>query len=165
MGAGVNEKNSSRTTSRTIGKQSSIPLQKQPRLSSLRHCYTKDQEGEEVDFRKQVKIISENLKTTKVSFTAGSISKYMESWREITSDKWILQTVSKGASIELEDLASIPLSTAHKTERLYSDSEKMLFRKEICRLLQKGVIKQVKNLEKGYVSSIFLREKKDKATH
>ena len=89
----------------------------------------------------------------------------MESWREITSDKWILQTVSKGASIELEDLASIPLSTAHKTERLYSDSEKMLFRKEICRLLQKGVIKQVKNLEKGYVSSIFLREKKDKATH
>ena len=41
----------------------------------------------------------------------------------------------------------------------------MLFRKKICRLLQKGVIKQVKNLEKGYVSSIFLREKKDKATH
>ena len=89
----------------------------------------------------------------------------MESWREIASDKWILQTASKGASIELEDLASIPLSTARKTERLYSDSEKMLFRKEICRLLQKGVTKQVNNLDKGYVSSIFLREKKDKATH
>ena len=84
----------------------------------------------------------------------------MGSWREITSDKWILQTVSKGASIELEDLASIPLSTAHKTERLYSDSEKMLFRKKIYRLFQKGVTKQVKNLEKGYVSSIFLRERK-----
>ena len=89
----------------------------------------------------------------------------MQSWREIASDKWILQTVSKGASIELEDLASIPLSTAHKTERLYSDSEKMLFGKEICRLLQKVVIKELKSLEKGYLSSIFLREKKDKATH
>ena len=89
----------------------------------------------------------------------------MESWREITSDKWILQTVSKRASIELEESASIPLSTAHKAERLSSDSEKMLFRKEICELLQKGVIKQVKNFKKGYVSSIFLREKKDKATH
>ena len=82
----------------------------------------------------------------------------MESWREITSDKWILQTVSKGASIELEDLASTSLYAAQKTERLYSDSEKMLFRKEICRLLQKGIIKQVKILEKGYVSSIFLRQ-------
>ena len=133
-------------------------------LSSLDHCYAKDP-CKEVDFRKQVSIITENLKTKKDSFIAGSISKSVESWREITSDKCVLQTVSKGVSIELEDLASIPLSTAHKTERLYSDSERTLFRKEICRLLQKSVIKQVKNLEKGYVPSTFLREKKDKTTH
>ena len=88
------------------------------------------------------------------------MSYCVESWREITSDKLILQTVSKEASIELEDFASIPLCTAHKTERLYLDSEKILFRKEICRLLQKGILKQVENLEKGYVSCIFLREKK-----
>ena len=123
----------SRTTSRAIGKTVILPLQKQPRLSSL-------DPSEEADFRKQVNLITGNLKIKKDSFTAGSISNCMESWREITSDKWILQTVSKGASIELEDLASIPLSTAYKTERLYSDSEKMLFGKEICRLLQKGVI-------------------------
>ena len=126
---------------------------------SLDHCRAKDP-GEEVDFRKQINIITENLKTKKDSFTAGSISKCMESWREITSDKWILQTVSKGASTELH-----LLSTAHKTERLYSESEKMLLGKETCTLLQKSVIKQVKILEKGYVSSLFLREKKDKATH
>ena len=101
---------------------------------SLDHCYAEDL-GEEVDFRKEINVITENLKTKKDSFTAGSISKCVEIWREITPDKWILQTVSKGASTELEDLASIPLSTVHKTERLYSDSEKMLFRKEICRLL------------------------------
>ena len=145
-------------------KQPSIPLQKQSRLSSLDHCYAKDL-GEEGDFRKQVNIIIENFEAKKDYFTAGFISKCVESWRETTSDKWILRTVSKGASIELEDLASIPLSTAHKTERLYSDFQKMLSRKEICKLLQKCVIKQVKNLEKDYVSSIFLKEKKEKATH
>ena len=41
----------------------------------------------------------------------------------------------------------------------------MLFKREISRLLQKGAIKQVKISEKGYVSSFFEREKKDKTTH
>lgn len=101
-----------------------------------------------------------NLKIGKDSFTAGFISKCMESWKEITSNKSILQTVSRGAPIELKELASIPLNTAHKAERLYSDSDKMSFRKEINGLLQKYAIKQVKNLEKVYVSSIFKQEKK-----
>ena len=113
----------------------------------------------------KVNVTTKNLTTKNDSFTASSISKCMENWREITSDKWFLQTVSKGASNELEGLANIPLSIAHKTEKLYSDSEKMLFRKKICKLLQKGPIKQVENLEKGYVSSIFLIEKKDQTTH
>ena len=47
---------------------------------------------------------------------------------------------------------------------LYSDPDKMLFREEISSLLQNDVIKQVSSLEQGHVSSIFLREKKDK-TH
>ena len=89
----------------------------------------------------------------------------MENWKEIISDKWILRTVSRGTFIELEDLASIPLNAAHKFKRPYLDFEKMLFRKEICRLLQKGLMKQVTILEKVYVCSIFLREKKDKTTH
>ena len=101
-----------------------------------------------------------NLKIGKDSFTAGFISKFMESWKEITSNKSILQTVSRGAPIELKELASIPLNTAHKAERLCSDSDKMSFRKEINRILQKDAIKQVKKLEKGYVSSIFIQEKK-----
>lgn len=55
--------------------------------------------------------------------------------------------------------------TASKAGRRYWDSDKMLFRKEISRLLQKEAIKQEENLEKGYASSIFLREKEDKTTH
>ena len=125
---------------------------------SLDHSHAKDP-SEEVNFRKQVNIIIENLEAKKDSFTAGFISKCVGSWREITSDKWILQTVSKGASIELEDLASIPLCTAHKTERLYSDSEKMLFRKEIYRLLQKGVKKTSEKFRKGLCFLYFSKRK------
>ena len=46
-------------------------------------------------------------------------------------------------------------------EKLLSPIEKTLFRIEIKRLLEKSVLKPVKETEKGYVSSIFLREKKN----
>ena len=69
-----------------------------------------------------------------------------------------------GASKELEDSSKLHVNTHHKTKMLYSDPDKMLFREEISSLLQNDVIKQVSSLEQGHVSSIFLREKKDK-TH
>ena len=37
----------------------------------------------------------------------------------------------------------------------------MLFRKEIKRLSELEVIKEVKNQDPGYISSIFLRDKKN----
>ena len=46
-------------------------------------------------------------------------------------------------------------------ETLLSPKEKTLFRIEIKRLLEKRVLKPVKEAGKGYVSSIFLREKKN----
>ena len=38
----------------------------------------------------------------------------------------------------------------------------MLFRKEIKRFSELGVIKEVKNQDPGYMSSVFLRDKKNK---
>ena len=101
-GRGQREKFKPQLPAEQSEKQSSIPLQKQPRLSSLDHCCANDL-GKEVDFRKKLNIVTENLKTKKNSYTAGSISKCVESW---ISHKSILQTVSKVASIKLEDLAS-----------------------------------------------------------
>ena len=46
-------------------------------------------------------------------------------------------------------------------ETLLSLIKKNLFRIEIKRSLEKSVLKPVKEAEKGYVSSIFLREKKN----
>ena len=77
----------------------------------------------------------------------------MESWKEITSNGFF--KLFQRASSELENLPSIPLGTAYKTQRLYSDPEKIIFMKKISRLLQRGAIKQVKTLEKNMFSLFF----------
>ena len=81
---------------------------------------------------------------------------------QCTHDKWVLDTVL-GAKIELEDISDLPIHVNSKQPRNnMSDFEKCLFRKEIARLRDRGVIKPIKNLEGGFISSVFLREKKDK---
>ena len=62
--------------------------------------------------------------------------------------------------MQIEDLDSVTLSGL-SGETLLNPIEKTLFRIEIKRLLEKRVLKAVKETEKGYVSSIFLREKKN----
>ena len=62
--------------------------------------------------------------------------------------------------MQIEDLDSVTLSGL-SGETLLNPIEKTLFRIEIKRLLEKRVLKAVKEAEKGYVSSIFLREKKN----
>ena len=82
-----------------------------------------------------------------------SISK----WKEITSDNWVLSTVS-GANIEFEDITQILLAQ-RKPQKHETDSN--IFRQEIENFLKKGPILPVADNERGYISSIFLREKKD----
>ena len=77
----------------------------------------------------------------------------------ITSDKWILKTV-RGPHIEIEDIDSVTLSGL-SWETLLSLIERTFFWIEIKRLLEKSSLKPVKEAEKGYVSSIFLRRKKN----
>ena len=60
----------------------------------------------------------------------------------------------------MEDLDSVTFSGL-SGETLLSPIEKTLFRIEIKRLLEKSVSKPVKQAEKGFVSAIFLREKKN----
>ena len=64
------------------------------------------------------------------------------------------------AHIEIEDLNSATLSDL-SGERLLSPIEKTLFRLEIKRLLEKSVLKPIKETEKGYVSAVFFGEKKN----
>ena len=100
----------------------------------------------------KIKILSENSKT-------GDISEHINNWKGLTSDKWILKTV-RGAHIEIEDLDSVTLSGL-SGETLLSPIKKTLFRIKIKRLLQKILLKPANKADKGYISSIFLREKKN----
>ena len=99
-----------------------------------------------------IKSLNENSK-------AGDISEHINNWKGLISDKWILKTVM-GAHIEIEDLNSATLSGI-SGETLLSPIEKTLFRIEIKRLLEKSVLKPIKETEKWYVSAVFLREKKN----
>ena len=71
-----------------------------------------------------------------------------------------MQTV-EGAKIEIEDVSALALNSKNKYEKVWSKTEKINFRKEINRLLSRGVIKLISDSENGFVSSIFLREKKE----
>lgn len=66
-----------------------------------------------------------------------------------------------GIKIEINDLANIPLSNKKNQEKKMSDIERTLFRKEIMRLHEKGVIQPISDTDQGFVSSIFLRQKKN----
>ena len=59
------------------------------------------------------------------------VPNHIRTWKQITSDTWILKSIS-GATIE-----------HHKIN--LTDTERMLFRKEIKWLSDLGVIHQVKN--------------------
>ena len=72
------------------------------------------------------------------------------------SDKWVLSTVS-GANIESGDITQIPLAQGKPQKH---DRDSNIFRQEIENLLKKGAIFLVADNERGYISIIFLWEKK-----
>ena len=68
---------------------------------------------------------------------------------------------AEGAKIEIEDVSALAFNSKNKYEKVWSKTEKINFRKEINRLTSRGVIKPISDSENGFVSSIFLREKKE----
>ena len=107
----------------------------------------------------QVRKIEESIKTSNKKFKAGNIASCLSKWKEITSNKSALSTVS-GANIEFEDITQIPLAQ-RKPQKHERDSS--IFRQEMENLLKKATIVPVADNERGYIFTIFLREKKDNA--
>ena len=71
-----------------------------------------------------------------------------------------MQTV-EGAKIEIEDVNALAFNSKNKHEKVWPKTDKISFRKEINRLMSRGVIKPISDSENGFASSIFLREKKE----
>ena len=72
---------------------------------------------------------------------------------------------AEGAKIEIEDVSALAFNSKNKYEKVWSKTEKINFRREINGLISRGVIKTVSDSENGFVSSIFLREKKENIHH
>ena len=140
-----------------------LPLPKQQKITtsltnhvSQEHSYSK----QDVDFQDKVRNLKQFLENRNELFQAGSISNKADEWCQITSDKWVLSTVER-AKLEIEDVSALAFNSKNKYEKVWSKTEKINFRKEINRLTSRGVIKPISDSENGFVSSIFLREKKE----
>ena len=73
---------------------------------------------------------------TSCTFVAGKIKYYYKNWRDITSDRFILDIVKYGLKIDFKNkpqLANVP-KIPHNAE------EKSIINLEIDKLLKKGVI-------------------------
>lgn len=94
----------------------------------------------------------------KVEFIAGSVMKFFDAWENITSDKWILETIRNGYKIEFK---SRPVQTFIANVMNFSDKEKSLIDIEIEELLNKGAIVPSMNETDQFISNLFLVQKKN----
>ena len=90
-------------------------------------------------------------------FRAGRLSSYIEQWKLLTSDDFILDLV-KGAHIEL---LSASIQAICPQEKQFSCNERQIIGSEIKSLLAKGVIVPSVTEPGEFISPIFLTPKKD----
>ena len=87
---------------------------------------------------------------------AGNLLHNLEVWRRITSDPWVLETVS-GYHLEFNTL---PVQSVLPRPPPFSEREKQLIDEEITKLLTKGAIRKVYSCPYEFISNIFLVPKK-----
>ena len=98
-----------------------------------------------------------NQTNTCNNYRAGNIANVFSEWQKITDDPYILQLV-KGSKI---DFVKLPFQTYIPNSCKFSASEIKIVKSEIQILLQKGVIKKSLHEKGQFISTIFLRPKKN----
>jgi len=86
----------------------------------------------------------------------GRLKLFLHNWRTVTSDKWVLRTISEG--YQLEFTARPPVSRNIKETSLPSDTAKRkALLHEVSQLKEKQAITQISNWEDmGFFSTFFL---------
>ena len=92
------------------------------------------------------------------SFQAGNIKIFLENWKRITSDKYILDIVKHG--LKLEFLSVVPHGEPFRVTYNTKESD---ISQEINKLLKKKVIVQTIAEKGDFFTSVFLRAKKDES--
>ena len=95
-----------------------------------------------------------------INFEAGRLKYFIKNWEKITSDKNILDIAQK-CPIEFED-GILPIQDPSSVRKVIAnDNHSKIIDTEIQKLLNINVIKQVESVEGEFISTIFLRLKKN----
>ena len=94
--------------------------------------------------------------STAISACAGQLKFHHYNWSQITSDRWILNTIS-GCKI---DFIARPVQSVKPKRTMFSNEEIQTVNQGIKELLQKGAIQPTKRSNCRFVSNIFLIPKK-----
>ena len=90
-------------------------------------------------------------------FEAGKLKHFTERWSDITGDEWIIDLISH-AHIEFTET---PVQNIAPRQYSCSKSEEAVIDGEIQKLLDKKVIKPANHCYNAFISTIFVRPKKD----
>lgn len=95
------------------------------------------------------------------NFRAGRLKQFLDEWKDITSDKTILDTV-KGCHIEITNEYELnQLSPSYPLR--FNEREADIVSKEVYKMLDKNVIEKCNHCSDEIISNIFIRQKKDKS--
>ena len=99
-----------------------------------------------------------NISEQSVEIIGGRLKQFASQWQCITSDPFILNSV-KHYKIEFEN--GEPQQCMPPKEINFTQQEREVIDMEIDKLLVKGVISETAHCPGEYISTIFLRPKKD----
>ena len=92
------------------------------------------------------------------TFKAGRLKYHSNAWKEITTDRSILNTVEFGIKIEFD---YFPSQYSVPRQYKFSELEHSAIKDEIKSLLSKDVLKIVEHTKGEFISNIFTRPKPD----
>lgn len=93
-----------------------------------------------------------------VSAYAGNLARHMFTWRKITSDPWVLETIS-GYHLEFEN-GLTPIQTCLPNPPMLNQHEESIMNSEIEKLLLKGAVEGISHCPGEFISNMFLVPKK-----
>jgi len=91
-----------------------------------------------------------------IQFNGGQVCKYVQQWKQITSNKYVLDII-KGDVIDFNGQPPIK----HFSENSIKLKDENLLQLELEKLLNKGIIKKTIHEPVEYVSPIFITQKSD----
>jgi hypothetical protein len=109
------------------------------------------------NFRESVPRLKEKLSGLLKQFVGGQIRLFLPAWENLTSDKFILQSV-KGVEISFDNF---PLTIAEYKNPHFTQLEKDIISAQITTLLSKQIIEPSFPETGQHVSPIFITEKRD----